>query len=163
MRSQLVPSMFMDLVNSWGANAVSMPFSEVYMACQQGVIDVQEGALFVFTTQGMYEVQKYLTLDGHIYNGDLKLVSESVFQTLTPEQQEILAKAAYEAGEYQRELIRSTEQDHLDTLRNAGVSITEDVDKQAWKDTTTYIYDKFADEIDADLVAMINQDIANMK
>ena len=63
----------------------------------------------------------------------------------------------------QRELIRSTEQDHLDTMRNAGVSITEDVDKQAWKDTTTYIYDKFADEIDADLVAMINQDIANMK
>ena len=156
-------SMFMDLVNSWGANAVSMPFSEVYMACQQGVIDVQEGALFAFTTQGMYEVQKYLTLDGHIYNGGPKLVSESVFQTLTPEQQEILAKAAYEAGEYQRELIRATEQDHLDTMRNAGVSITEDVDKQAWKDTTTYIYDKFADEIDADLVAMINQDIANMK
>ena len=48
-------------------------------------------------------------------------------------------------------------------MRNAGVSITENVDKQAWKDTTTYIYDKFADEIDADLVAMINQDIANMK
>lgn len=156
-------AMFMDLVNSWGANAVSMPFSEVYMACQQGVIDVQEGALFAFTTQGMYEVQKYLTLDGHIYNGDLKLVAENVYQSLTPEQQEILAKATYEAGEYQRELIRATEQDHLDVMAAAGVSITEDVDKQAWKETTTYIYDKFADEINSDLVAMINEDIANMK
>ena len=156
-------SIFMDVVNSWGANAVSLPYSEVYMACQQGVIDVQEGALFAFVTQGMSEVQKYLTLDGHIYNGDLKLVSESIYQKLTPEQQEILARAAYEAGEYQRELIRNTEQEQLEALKEDGVSVTDDVDKQAWAKSCSYVYEKFADEIDADVIELIRSDIANMQ
>ena len=156
-------AIFMDVVNSWGANAVSMPFSEVYMAAQQGVIDVQEGALFAFTTQGMHEVQKYLTLDGHIYNGDLKIVSESTWQKLTPEQQEILAKAAYEAGEYQRELIRDTEQDYIDIMEEAGVTVTEVTDKTPWIESCAYVYDKFADDIDDTVMELIRSDIANME
>ena len=156
-------AIFMDVVNSWGANAVSMPFSEVYMAAQQGVIDVQEGALFAFTTQGMHEVQKYLTLDGHIYNGDLKIVSESTWQKLTPEQQEILAKAAYEAGEYQRELIRDTEQDYIDIMKEAGVTVTEVTDKTPWIESCAYVYDKFADDIDDTVMELIRSDIANME
>jgi TRAP-type transport system periplasmic protein len=50
-----------------GANSVPMPFSELYMAAQHGVVDGQEGPVFAIKSSKMYEVQEYMVLDGHTY------------------------------------------------------------------------------------------------
>ena len=146
---------FANVCNSFGAKVISMPFSEVYTASQHGIIDAQEGPLMAFVTGNMYETMKYLTLDSHIYAGDCKIISNQSLSLLSEEDQEILAQATYEAGEYQREMIRSTESRYLQQLKDFGVTVVEQVDKSAWQEACDFVYEKYSDQLNMHLVDLI--------
>jgi TRAP-type transport system periplasmic protein len=65
-----------------GANSVPMPFSELYMAAQHGVVDGQEGPVFAIKSSKMYEVQDYMVMDGHTYTSMLLIMNPTKFDGL---------------------------------------------------------------------------------
>ena len=86
------------IFNSWGANASPLPFSELYSALQTGVFDGQENPVIWAKSTKFYEVQDYLSLTNHLYTITYLLMGEEKFQSLSPEQQEILLAAGREAA-----------------------------------------------------------------
>ena len=139
-----------------GANCVPMPFGEVYLACQQGVVDGQEGPVFAIKSAKMYEVQKYMVLDGHTYTPMLFTINPNVFKSLTPEQQKAVLEASQEAGAYEKKLIRDKEVEELAFLETQGKMIIErHPNNAAWREATKSVYAQFGDKIGKDLIQKV--------
>jgi tripartite ATP-independent transporter DctP family solute receptor len=88
---------YVDLWNALGANAVAMPFPEVYSALEQGTVDGQENPYSAIASARLNEVQKYLSLTRHIYFVAAAVFSKKVWDGLTEEERAILEKSAEEA------------------------------------------------------------------
>src|SRR5665648_27925 len=135
-----------------GANPVPMGFAELYMACQQGAVDGQEGPVFAISSAKMYEVQKYMVLDGHTYTAMIIAINPNKFQSLTPELQSALVDAANEAGIYERKILRKREAEEIEFLKTKGLIINENPDKQAWREATKGVYKEFGKKLGEDLI-----------
>jgi tripartite ATP-independent transporter DctP family solute receptor len=138
-----------DSINAFGASAVPMSFGELYSALQQGVVDGQENPMNLIYSQRFYEVQKYLSLSGHFYYPRQYIASESWWQGLNEEHQDIIAKAAKEACDIQRAALVNYEQNIRGVLEDEGMKINE-VDKSdfirvAKEDIYPMSYEKIGD------------------
>jgi C4-dicarboxylate-binding protein DctP len=85
---------FIELVGSLGATAIPIAGAEVLMALRQGVVDGQENPPAVVYGGGLGEVQKYYTLDEHVFGLHVILANEDWFQSLSPGHQQIIRDAA---------------------------------------------------------------------
>ncbi len=81
----------MAMVRALGASPTPIAWGEVYMALQQGVVDGQENPVSVIEVAKFYEVQKYLTLDGHVYSILPILVNDKFYTSLPADIQKIIA------------------------------------------------------------------------
>lgn len=120
-----------DTINAFGASAVPMSFGELYTALQQGVVDGQENPMNLIYSQRFYEVQDYLSLSEHFYYPRQYIASENWWQTLGEEHQEILALAAVEASNIQRDALVEYELEMRNVLEEKGMQINE-VEKDAF-------------------------------
>jgi tripartite ATP-independent transporter DctP family solute receptor len=93
--------LMVDSLNAMGAIATPMGQAEVYSAIQQGVIDGWENNPVTLLTLKLYEVSPYFSWTRHFMTPDALLISESVFKSLSPENQEILKEAAKSACDKQ--------------------------------------------------------------
>jgi len=84
----------MAMVKAMGASPTPIAWGEVYMALQQGVVDGQENPVSVIQVAKFNEVQKYLTLDGHVYSILPILMNDKFFSSLSPEVQKIITDSA---------------------------------------------------------------------
>lgn len=117
-----------------GASPMPLPFSEVYMALQQGVADGQENPIPVIQSMGFQEVQKYLMLTGHIQSSIQVLVNEQRWQRLTPKQQHNLRETIRMRGEDILAGIELQEGELLDRWQHDGtLQIIDDVDIAAFR------------------------------
>lgn len=85
---------FVKTVEALGAKAVPISWPEVYTSLQTKVIDGAEVPPSVIELGKLYEVQKYLTLDGHTFTDDNFVISESFFQRLPASAQQVIQAAA---------------------------------------------------------------------
>ena len=108
---------YIDTFNTLGANAVPLPFPEVYTALEQKTIDGQENPFTVIEANKFNEVQKFLTGTRHIYNPQSFLVSKKTWDRLNKDEQAILAAAAKEAETYQRKFSRDAQDTALANLK----------------------------------------------
>ncbi|KIL43150.1 TRAP transporter substrate-binding protein [Jeotgalibacillus campisalis] len=139
-----------------GASAVPMPFSELYMAAQHGVVDGQEGPIFAIRSSKMYEVQDYMVLDGHTYTAMLLIMNPDKFNGLPKDVQDVLMEASKEAGDYERKLIRDNEKEDIKYLKEEGdLEIEENPDKEVWRNAVQPVYDKYSEEFGKDLIQQI--------
>src|SRR5207249_4151239 len=81
----------------FGIIPTPMAFTEVFTALQQGTVDGQENPLSVITSAKLDQVQKYLTLTGHVYSPALILMSKAQWDKLSPEDKQAFRDAANEA------------------------------------------------------------------
>ena len=139
-------------VKSWeaiGAKPVTMAFAEVFGALQQGAVDAQENPLALIESAKLYEVQKYLNKTAHVQRAILMVIGEQRFQSLKPEHQEAVRKAAQIAHEYEHDLFQKEEAAIAERLKEKGVEFIEtdisgfkdavkDVLKQNFKELVTY-------------------------
>jgi TRAP-type transport system periplasmic protein len=88
---------YINLIKSMGASPTPIPWTETYTALQQKVADGQENPVTSIKFAKLYEVQKYLTMDGHTYGVDFMLINEKFFQTLPKDTQMIVKNAAVTA------------------------------------------------------------------
>lgn len=89
------------IVATWraiGAAPTTMNFSELYTALQTGVVEGQEGPLVYIRTNRLFEVQKYLSLTSHIWDGWYTLINPRAFQRLSKDLQDIVMESFNQAG-----------------------------------------------------------------
>lgn len=139
-----------------GAKPTPMAWTEALTALQQGVVDGQENPAIVANTYKLYDSkQTYMSLTGHVYSAAMILFSKPVWDTLPADIQTVIAEEAKAAGQHERELMIKMEEESIAILKEKGVTITEDVDKQAFRDAMKPVYEKFAGQIDQELLKQI--------
>lgn len=117
--------LYIDLFNTLGANAVPLPFPEVYTALEQKTVDGQENPVSVVVSNKFSEVQKHLTLTQHTYNPQIVVVSKRTWDRLDPEERTLIEGAAAEAKVYQRQVNRDSEAKAMQDIKAAGVQVVE--------------------------------------
>ncbi|MEW9673233.1 TRAP transporter substrate-binding protein [Ammoniphilus sp. 3BR4] len=132
-----------------GANPTPMAFSELFTAMQQGTVDGQENPIATIYLQKFNEVQKFVSTTHHVYSPFVMLLSKKFWDESTPEQQEIMKKAAKEAGDHERQLVREANKKYLEDLKTAGMTVTEVTPeaREAMKVVTDPVIEQFADKI----------------
>ncbi len=116
-----------------GISPTPMAWAEVYPALQQKVIDAQENPIAVIYSSKIYEVQKYLSLTGHVYSPAPVIFSLVKWNRIPKADQEIIAQAAKEVAAYQRKLNRDAEESKIKDMESKGMVVVRDVDKAAWQ------------------------------
>jgi tripartite ATP-independent transporter DctP family solute receptor len=140
--------LFIDTFRELGANAVPMPFTEVYTALETKTIDGQENPLATILASKFYEVQKYTVESNHIYSVWAFLMSKRFWDRLTPDEQALITEAANEAKGFERSTIRAFEKTALDELKAKGmeVSTLSEAETAKLRDKTKPVRDKFTEE-----------------
>ena len=124
IRVQQIP-VFIDSFNALGANAVPMPFPELYSALETKTVDGQENPFVSVEVTKFYEVQKYASTTRHAYSPLLVLVSKKFWDQLSNNERKILLDAANEVKTYERRVSREMDAKAVETLKSKGVVITE--------------------------------------
>lgn len=143
----------MAMFEALGATAVPMALTEVFTALQQGTVDGQENPLPMIEANKFYEVQKYLSLSGHIYNTSTLIVNPELWDSLSPEDQAAFSEAAAVGSEECRKLMDKQDETILEQFEAAGVEINE-VDKAAFKEALQPIYDKYVEACGDELIVL---------
>jgi TRAP-type C4-dicarboxylate transport system substrate-binding protein len=127
-----------------GATSVGMDLGEVYQALQTGTIDGAENPLATLYGRKLHEVAPYLLLDGHVKNFTTWVCGVDFWNSLTKEQQQLLAETGEEAGLYNNQLQQEGEADYLKKMEAEGVTVTEPSDelKAELKEASSAIYEK---------------------
>ncbi len=149
---------------SVGGNPQVLPFSEVYSALQQGVVDGTENPLSNFYTKKFYEVQSSLTMSGHGYLGYLVVMNEQFWNKLPKDLQAKVSQAMKEATVLERkEAALEDDKIMVDLKKYAKESKKLQIitlnkkQKDAWKKAMSSVYPEFYDVIGEDLIkAAIN-------
>lgn len=137
-----------------GAEPAPLAFGELYSALQQGVFDAQENPLSIILGTSFYEVQDYLSMSEHIWGAASLVVSQSVWDRISPEDQEAVSTAAEEWRDRQREMVGSSEAEVRAELEERGMSVNE-VDKAAFAEAVQPIWESQADTFGPELLAII--------
>lgn len=140
----------------YGANPTPMAFSEVFTALKTGVIDGQENPYAQIWSAKFQEVQKYLSITGHVYTPAYVLTSSKNFAKLPEDVQSDLMAAAAESQDAVYEMAAQLETELLENLKNGGVTVNE-ADKDAFIAASKPIYDEFASSVEggADLISTV--------
>jgi tripartite ATP-independent transporter DctP family solute receptor len=120
-QSKLRVAMFQE----FGANPITMDFSEVFTALQQGVVDGQENPYVQIEAGKFYEVQKYLSITYHTYTPGYLTASKVWWDGLTQEQRDLIEQACIDAGTWSREYGRDSESTLLQKFKDAGIEVNE--------------------------------------
>ena len=157
--------LFIDLFNALGANAVPMPYPELYSAMETGTVDGQENPFSNIVSAKFYEVQKYLTITRHIYNPQIVMVSGKLWSKLNEDERKLLQEAAVEARDYQRAVSRGQNDKALDELKTGGMQVSELPPEELakFREKAQPVADKYALEADPALVKQLHAEIAKVR
>ncbi len=130
--------MHMETFKALGANPTPVPWTELYMVLQQRVVDGQENPLANIWEVKMYEVQKYTSLDGHIYDPMPLVANLDWFKELTEEQQRIVQTAAVLGQNYSRSVNAAREQYIVELLEKKGMQVNavSEAEKEKMRNAT---------------------------
>ena len=134
------------MFKSYGANPTPMSFSEVFTALQTGVIDGQENPFAQIYSAKFQEVQKYLSLTGHVYTPAYITVGTKTWEKLPADVRQILEETARETQGYVYETAAAMETDLLAKLKAGGMQVNEP-DKPAFIAASKGIYDEFSGSV----------------
>jgi C4-dicarboxylate-binding protein DctP len=131
----------MAIVRSLGADPTPISFGELYSALQQKVVDGQENPVAVLYMIKGYEVQKHLTLDGHVYNPSFIWINDKVFEKLDPSTKAVFREAAVMANAVKRSGVAVAEATKLDEMSKKGVQVYSltPAEREAFKKATQVV------------------------
>lgn len=132
-----------------GADPTPMAWGELFTALQQGAVDGQENPIPIIYTQKVYEVQKYLSLTGHVFSPSLILMSKRKFDKLPDDLKDIIKNAAQESADFERSQITRMENEQVEKLKELGMVVSY-TDKTPFLEMTKSVYDEFKGELGKD-------------
>ncbi len=146
-----------------GADPTPMAMGDVFTALQQGTIDAEENPVPIVETNKFYEVQKYISMTGHLFSPAPVFIGKDYFESLPAEYQDAIKEAADEATPYQREQIDEQNVSGLESLKSNGMEANE-VEKAPFQDATKSVYDEYVKEgtgcVSPDLYSQVEEIIA---
>jgi TRAP-type transport system periplasmic protein len=127
----------------FGIVPTPMAFPEVFTALQQGTVDGQENPLSVIMAAKFDQVQKHLTLTGHVYSPAIFLMSKAAFDKLSAADKTAFLEAAKEGAKAGRARVDEDDSKGVAELRSKGMSVVENVDKAKFVATLGPVYAEF--------------------
>jgi tripartite ATP-independent transporter DctP family solute receptor len=118
-------NVYLDSFRILGANAVPMPFSELFSALETKTVDGQENPFNTILSSKFYEVQKYLSVTNHVYSPWIVLVSKKWWDGLSKDEQKVLMDAAKTSRDFERKDTREEAGRALAELKAKGMQINE--------------------------------------
>jgi tripartite ATP-independent transporter DctP family solute receptor len=131
----------------YGANPSPMAFSEVFTALQTGVMDGQENPYTQIWSAKFQEVQKYLSITGHVYTPAYVVVSDKHYADLPGDVRGVLDDCGQKTQAFVYETAAKMETDLLDKLKAGGIAVNE-ADKDAFIAASKPVYEEFAATVD---------------
>ncbi len=138
-----------------GASPQVLPFSEVYSALQQGVVDGQENTISNIYTKKFYEVQKYMTISNHGYLGYMLVTNQIFWNSLPSDLKNILKKCVKDATDKNWELSSKLEKEQLKKIEESGkikIHYLTPEERKVWENAMRKIYPEFYDVIGKDRI-----------
>ena len=129
-----------------GAKPTPMAFSEVFTSLQQGIIDGQENPLSIIWASRLYEVQKYLSLTGHVYSPVVIMISDAFYNSLPEDLQKIVVEAFEEVRPVARKMVEDQETELVEQLREKGMEVNT-VEPEAFQAKMGGVYDDFVKNV----------------
>lgn len=118
-------NVFIDSFKALGANAVPLPFSELFTALETRAVDGQENPFNTVISSKFYEVQKYLTVSNHVYSPWIVTVSKKWWDQLSEAEKAVLKNAAIKSREFERKDTREEAARALAEIKAKGMRVNE--------------------------------------
>ncbi|HUD31693.1 MAG TPA: TRAP transporter substrate-binding protein [Variovorax sp.] len=145
----------MDGYRTFGILPTPMAFPELFGALQQGTVDGQENPIPVILASKFSQVQKHLSMTGHVYSPALLLLSPKVWNKLSDADKKVFVAAAQTAAVAQRKKVNDDENSGIALLESQGMKVTRTVDGAAFREALKPAYVGYAKEFGADNIKKI--------
>lgn len=139
-----------------GAEPAPLSFGELYSALQQGVFDAQENPLSIIHSASFFEVQKYVSLTGHIWGAASLVVSKTTWEKISAEDQAKIKTAAATWRDKQRQMTTKANAELVAKLEQEGMTVNE-VDKIPFIEAVQPIWESQKDVYGAELLDVLNK------
>ncbi len=116
-----------------GANATPIAFAEVYLALQNNTVDAQENPLPTIEAKKFFEVQKNISLTGHIVDSLLTVVSGQLWGKLSADEKKVFSEVMMEAADKTGREIIASETRLVEEFKKRGNNVIT-VDKAAFRE-----------------------------
>lgn len=136
-------TMYTEMIEAMGGAPTPMPWPDVYNALEQGVFDGAEAPPHSVIDQKHYEVINNYSITKHMLDPSPIAMNEEDFQSLSEEHQTIIMEEAQKALDQISENNLTLRDDSIKHLEEQGVTIIDDVDRDAFKEVTQKVYDQF--------------------
>ncbi|WP_372658349.1 TRAP transporter substrate-binding protein [Hydrogenophaga sp.] len=145
----------MDGYKTFGILPTPMAFPELFTALQQGTVDGQENPIPVILASKFSQVQKYLSLTGHVYSPAALILSPAVWNKLSDADKKVFTEAAKKGAAAQRKKVNDDEDTGIALLEKDGMVVDKKVDGASFRKAVAPAYAEFAKEFGADKIAAI--------
>lgn len=142
-------------MNTLGAIATPLPFTELYTSLEQGVVDGQTNPPLAARSLKLYEVQDYISMTNHSVIMSAYLINPKKFASFSAEDQKMIEEVFKETIQYQREALELQDATDIQSLKDNGMQVITDIDREAFKEATKDIPQLMKKEIPLELVERI--------
>jgi tripartite ATP-independent transporter DctP family solute receptor len=158
-------NVYLDSFKLLGANAVPMPFSELFSALETKTVDGQENPYNTILSSKFYEVQKYLSVTNHVYSPWIVTVSKKWWDGLSKAEQKILLDAARMSRDFERKDTRDEASKALGDLKAKGMQVNElsAAEVGRMRDKLTHVNASIATNVGMDLWGDTQKELARLR
>jgi tripartite ATP-independent transporter DctP family solute receptor len=133
------------MFQAYGAQPSPMELKEVFVALQTGVMDAQENPLTQIFSQKFQEVQKYLSMTGHVYT-PAYITAGASWERFPADVRKALEDAGAETEAEVLKLAEKLDNELVDKMKISGIAVNE-ADKTAFVNASKAIYEEFSKEV----------------
>jgi TRAP-type transport system periplasmic protein len=164
IRVQQIP-VLIDTFNALGANAVPMPFPEVFTALETKTVDAQANTFASILATKFNEVQKYVSTTRHVYDPIVVLFSKKIWDGLSDDERKIIQDSVAEVTPSQRQLNQETEGRALEELKTKGMIVAEfpPEERERMRTKLKPVREKYEKSGDAALAEQLNAEIEKVR
>lgn len=130
----------MEAFKAMGALPTPMNMNEVFTALQTGTVDGQENPIPVILANKLYTVQKYVTLDSHVYSPAILIINKDLWSKISDADKAAFKEAAKIALVANRKKVNDDEANGIDVMRKAGTEVITTVDNAAFQKAVASAY-----------------------
>ena len=134
---------FVDSMNALGGNGVAMGYDQLINALQTGVVDGAENNYPSYASGQHYRYAKHYSLTEHLMIPEILVFSKKTWESLSKEDQALIAKLSKEAQQEQRKLWYEAEEKSIKQIKDAGVDIIKIADKKPFQAAVKPVWDKY--------------------
>ena len=146
----------LDTFTTLGASPAPLAFGELYSALQQGVFDAQENPLSIIYTSSFFEVQKFVSLSGHVWGAASLILSKPVWNRISADDRKIVTAAAAKWRDTQRKMVQDSEAETVANLKAKGMAVNE-VDKAAFAKAVEPIWKNYEPVLGTELLGLVKK------